>query len=618
MRHLVQQFLDQQLSRRGFIEGLTAMGITAAGVSTIVRATEAAENGLPKTARRMTGTGGELMIAQMKAADVRFLFTNPGSMEVGFFDAFVGQKDMQLIMGLHEGIVIAMADGFHKASGKPGFVNVHVIAGSAQASGQLYNSSRDGSALVVTAGLIDNEIFSDDLVLGPRPGFNQKDVNRQFMKFSWESHDAAGLPMMLRRAFKVATTEPGGPVYLAVPNYVMEKPDVSADIYDHHHFMIPSEVSPNPEQVVEVAKLLLSAKNPQLYLGDEVAKAGAQAEALELAELLALQVREGGMTAYRSFPRTHQLFGGGGQRDLLVNVGGADMGGSTVPANSLHKQYGKIVRMGLNTNGIGRNHAFDIAMVGHAKSSLRALIDCVQGMVTQDRIKKICASRPASGGGLPKFSAKRAGMAPMHPDELGWTLDQELDKDAIVVSENLSGSNNFYSCGFRDNEKQWIGNSGAGLGWGIGASTGVKLAQPDRQVVCNIGDGALMYSAAGFWTQARYEVPVLTVVCNNHNYQTVRNAYHRYNRNMKATNQYAGMYLGDPNIDFAGLAKSQGGDGEQVTRSADLKAAIRRGIAATREGRPYLIDVVVRRTGGGADSTWHQAYSVAKTRSRKV
>jgi len=166
------------------VEGLTALGITAAGISTIVRSTQAAESGLPKTARRMTGTGGELMVAQMKAADVRFLFTNPGSFEVGFFDAFLHQEQMQLIMGLHEGIVIAMADGYHKVSGKPGFVNVHVIAGSAQASGQLYNSSRDGSALVVTAGLLDNEVFSDDIVLGPRPGFNQKDVNRKFMKMS--------------------------------------------------------------------------------------------------------------------------------------------------------------------------------------------------------------------------------------------------------------------------------------------------------------------------------------------------------------------------------------------------------------------------------------------------
>jgi thiamine pyrophosphate-dependent acetolactate synthase large subunit-like protein len=209
-------------------------------------------------------------------------------------------------------------------------------------------------------------------------------------------------------------------------------------------------------------------------------------------------------------------------------------------------------------------------------------------------------------------------MAPMHPDELAWTLDQELDDNAILVSENLSGTNGFYNLGFRDDEKTWIGTSGAGLGWGIGASTGAKIAAPDRLVVCNIGDGAVMYSAAGFWSQARYGVPVLTVVCNNENYQTVRNSYVRYNGKMKESNRFTGMHLGNPSIDFAQLAKSQGCEGITVDSSADLKKAIRRGIDATREGTPCLINARVRCLGGGGDSTWHQAFNLAETRTRKV
>ena len=164
----------------------------------------------------------------------------------------------------------------------------------------------------------------------------------------------------------------------------------------------------------------------------------------------------------------------------------------------------------------------------------------------------------------------------------------------------------------------WIGTSGAGLGWGVGASTGAKLAAPDRQVVCNIGDGAAMYSAAGFWTQARYDVPVLTVVCNNKDYQTVRNAYVRYNGKMKKADRYTGMHLGDPDIDFAGLAKSQGCEGITVEDPNELRKAIKRGIAVTRAGQPCLLDVRVSKTGGGRKSDWHQAYSVADERTKKV
>ncbi len=141
----------------------------------------------------------------MQAAGVEFLFTNPGSFEVGFFDSFLDRPGMQLILGLHEGLVVSMADGYHRASGKPAFLNLHVIAGTAQAAGQMYNAAKDGSALIVTAGLNDNEMWSDDAVLAPRPGYDQKEINRQFTKISWGAREPRALALMLRRAFKTAT-----------------------------------------------------------------------------------------------------------------------------------------------------------------------------------------------------------------------------------------------------------------------------------------------------------------------------------------------------------------------------------------------------------------------------
>ncbi|MDA2928995.1 thiamine pyrophosphate-binding protein [Acidobacteria bacterium AH-259-O06] len=623
MKELMEQFLGNRISRRSFVHTLAGLGISAAGIESIVRESEAVVKGNHFAARRVTGTGGELMVAQMKAAGVRFLFTNPGSFEVGFFDAFLDQPGMNLIMGLHEGIVISLADGYHKVSGEPAFVNVHVIAGTAQAAGQLYNASRDGSALVVTAGLLDNEVYSDDIRLGPRPGFDQKEVNRQFTKISWEAHDAAGIPVMLRRAFKVASTAPGGPVYLAIPNYALEKRGVTADIYDRRHFMIPSNIPPDQDQIMRVAELLLESRSPLLFLGDEVTKYHAQPEALELAELLAIPVSEDGLTAYHSFPRRHGLFTGrfySKGRDLILNFGASDLGvgRGRVPNSPLYGEDTTVVRAGLNTAGIGRNNPFDLALVASVKQTLGALIEAVKSMATKERLAKIADGRPELKVRRFEIDKAHVGLSPVHPDELGWALEEELDKDAILVSENLTGSNQFYSTGFRENEKMWVSNSGAGLGWGVGAAAGAKLAAPERQVVCSIGDGSVMYSASGFWTQARYEIPVLTVVCNNRNYQTVRRAYFRYNRKMKASNRFCGMYLGDPDIDFVKLAQSQGINGIRVESSLDLRPALRRGIAATREGRPFLIDVIVRRTGGGADSTWYQAYSAAKTRTRKV
>lgn len=620
MKALLNDYLSNRISRRSFIQGLAALGVSTAAADSAASSADAVVAGGGLNGRKITGTGGELMVEQMKAAGVKFLFTNPGSFEVGFFDAFLDQP-VSLIMGLHEGVVISMADGYHKVSKEPAFVGVHVIAGTAQSAGQLYNSSRDGSSIVVTAGFLDNEWKSDDVMLGPRPGFNQKEVNRQFTKISWESRDPAGLPVMLRRAFKVAATPPTGPVYLAVPNYVLEAKGITADIYEKNHFMIPNQIAPRTDQVERVAKLLIEAKAPLLFLGDEVAKCDAQREALELAELLGIQVCESRLPAFHSFPRRHPLFAGGFRgsgKDLILNCGAPDMGGGTMPLLPEYDNQTTVICLGLDTDEIGRTHPFSEAVIANVKLGLRALIGAVKSMATADRLAKIAEGREKPMNKKPELAAASRGLAPMHPDELGLALDEELDKDAIIVSENLSGSSHFFSTGFREDEKMWVSTSGAGLGWGVGAATGAKIAEPNRQVVCDIGDGSVMYSASGFWTQARNQVPVLTVVCNNLNYQTVRNAYARYNGKMKAANKYVGMYLGNPEIDFVQLAKSQGLEGIKVENAADLRPAIKRGIAATRAGAPFLIDVRVRRTGAGADSTWFQAYSLAEERKRKV
>jgi thiamine pyrophosphate-dependent acetolactate synthase large subunit-like protein len=111
---------------------------------------------------------------------------------------------------------------------------------------------------------------------------------------------------------------------------------------------------------------------------------------------------------------------------------------------------------------------------------------------------------------------------------------------------------------------------------------------------------------------------VLTVVWNNLNYQTVRHAYHGYNGRMAKSGHYAGMYLGDPDIDFVKLAESQSVAGEKVASASALESALQRGIAATRDGKPYLVEVATARVGGGAESTWYEKFNLAGKRKRRV
>jgi benzoylformate decarboxylase len=636
MRELVRQFLDRGLSRRGFVSSLTSLGFTAAAAQAILEPLEASEDASTRAgaagALTAQGTGGDLVVAQAKAAGVEYLFTNPGSYEVALFDAWVDTPGMQLIMGLHEGIVIAMADGYSKVSGKPGFVNVHVIAGTAQMAGQLYNASRDGSPLVITAGLNDNELWSDDVLLAPRPGYDQKDVVRQFTKIAWEARSGASLPLMLRRAFKVATTDPGGPVYLAMAHHALETRGLKAQMLPADRFLLRARVRPDAAAVEEAAKLLVEAKRPVVVVGDEVWKSGAQQELVSFSELLGLPVTDGS-DAYRNFPVKHTHYAGrfsmGSELvkrgvDLVISIGARDFGGKVVPKGA-EAPEARIIRIGMDTAAMGRNYATDVALIGDVREALKDLRKAVESQVPKGKLAALGQARgmeareiSAARNRAMAAARKNFGQSPMHPDEIGAVLAGAIDPDAIFVSENLTGRHDAFAFGFREKEQWWIGNTGASLGWGVGAATGAKLAAPDRQVICSIGDGSVMYSAAGFWTQARYGIPVLTVVWNNKNYQTVRHAYHGYGGKMATSGHYAGMYLGDPDIDFVKLGESQGVRGEKAGDAASLRAALKRGVAATRDGKPYLVEMAAARYGGGAESTWHESFDLAAKRKRKA
>ncbi len=649
MQELVRRYLDRGLSRRGFVRAMSALGFTAAAAEAVLEpliaseeaASEQAADDLSTAAAptNITGTGGDLCVAQAKAAGADYLFTNPGSFETGFFDAFTDTPGMQLIMGLHEGIVISMADGYHRVSRKPAFVNVHAAGGTAQMGGQLFNASRDGSALVITAGLSDNENFSDESVLAPRPGFDQKEIPRQFTKIAWEARKPESIPVMMRRAFKVASTEPGGPVYLAMASYALEAKNATAQILPADRFLIRARVRPDAADVEKAAKWLIQAKRPVVIVGDEVWKSGAQAHLLALSERLGLPVASSDaypnnhLEGYCNFPLQHPHYIGAFSAaseyirktpDLIVFIGARDVGGEAIPRTPAIATEARVIRIGIDTNSMSRNYPTDLALVGDVREALADLAAALDSAIPQDRAKKLREERAAEVQAFCSTRSNRLaatvkanlGKPVIHADELNFAMARHLEPNSIVVSENLTGKCDSFKLGFRDDEMMWLSNTGHSLGWGLGAAIGASIASPKRPVVCSIGDGSVMYSSSAFWTMARYSVPVLTVVWNNHNYQTVRLAYSRYRGKMEQTGHYAGMHLGNPDIDFVKLAESQGVSGEKVTKGSDLEAALKRGTKAARDGKPYLVDVTISCYGGGAESTWYEKFSVAEKRKQ--
>jgi benzoylformate decarboxylase len=623
MRTLFRDYYDGRLSRRDFVGRLVATGLTAAAARSVADAADLGSRpGAATPATSFSGTGGELLVEQVRAAGTKYIFSNPGSLEVAFFDALVDRPELELVVGLHEGIVVSMADGYHKVSRQPAFVNVHAAVGTAQIAGQMYNAHFDGSGLVVTAGMSDNTIAGDDMVLAPRPGFSQSEINRQFTKIAWDVRTGASAALAVRRAYKVAATAPGGPVYVAFSTRALTEA-VTADVFARDAFLVDARPRAAADQVQAAARALLEAKRPVALLGDEVFKADAAGDAIALCEMLGLPVLTPNLPAFNYISASHPLYLGtrfGGDRgypygnaDLVIQIGSRELGGNDATVAGA----ARYIAVGLDPNMLGRTRALELAVVGEVKATVNDLADAVGALVTRDRLERLRherlavitpATREAASARLEQ--ARRVfNQSEIHPDQVGYEMEQGLERNALLVTENapgLQGKHDFLSYGPRLDQKQNIGHGGGSLGWGVGAAVGAKLAAPERQVVLSIGDGSVMYSAGGFWSMARHSTPILTIVWNNHNYQTVRNGAYRYNKRMVETGKYPGLYLGDPDIDFVKLAESQGIRGERVTRAADVAAAIRRGTAETRAGAPYVIEFVVSRIGGGSESTWYQ------------
>jgi thiamine pyrophosphate-dependent acetolactate synthase large subunit-like protein len=220
-----------------------------------------------------------------------------------------------------------------------------------------------------------------------------------------------------------------------------------------------------------------------------------------------------------------------------------------------------------------------------------------------------------------QFARRSWDNAPISWARLGFELNDGLDKDAVLVNEFGSSKDsvfNWFRCG--NGEKSSIGRTmGSALGWSMGAALGIKLALPDRQVCCMVGDGAVMFGQfESLWTAARHEIPVIFVVFNNRSYNETRLRHLSGGGKMAQQKKDLVNYLGNPDVAFADAARAFGVKGELVKEPGELKAGIKRAVAATRDGKPYLLDVLVERTGTLAESTWYPKVSVAEMRQKKV
>jgi thiamine pyrophosphate-dependent acetolactate synthase large subunit-like protein len=647
MRDLVIKYLAKDVSRRGFVTGLTKAGLTMtaaqsvlASVSTVTHAQGAPEPRAPAAAAAATvpvkpfeGSGGAAFAEQLIASGVKYVFGNSASEDAQFYEALVDRPQLKYILTPHEGPGAAMAAGYIKASGEPAIVMQAGVVGTANAIGQVFNAYKEQTPLVVYSYRTDSSRRAG------RDGFeevlNQEQILQPITKYTWLARRPDMIPETVRRAFKAAWTPPYGPAYISWHADYTEARS-RTEIIPQDQFDPRMRVRPNPDDVQRAARLLVEARMPLMVVGDEVYKAKAAAKAVKLAELLGMpvtQVRQ----LYANFPEGHPLWVGnlaGGNLgslvypkgfDVVINVGNKFQHNGP---NPIVPRGPKFIDMRIDAWSMGNVMLTEVPLVADVGYGLDDLIAAVEQLMTAS-LKEKAAAR---GEDVRKFSTQAKTLraritnspdwdsAPLIADRLTWEIAQFADPDAVIVHE--AGSVSLHSFDFNPlGGRELFFYYGAHLGSGVGTAAGVKLARPNQQVICLVGDGSFIFGPTALWNMARLQLPVITVVYNNHAYGGPHNRviYNVPSGRMVETGQFVHDYLGNPDMDMASIAKGFGVDGEIVRSPAELHEALTRARRHTVEGKPYLLDVQVARKGiGWAAKPWIPPIQVAEMRTRKV
>ena len=532
------------------------------------------------------------------------MFGNPGTTELPLMDALAVENELRYILGLQEAAVMAMADGYAQASGKLTVVNLHVAPGLGNAMGMLYDAQKAASPILVTAGQQDLEFAATEPILWA----DLPTLARPFTKWAAEVTRLADLPRLVHRAAKTALAPPSGPVFLSLPGDIM-KNEAELDL------LAPTRVAPrlrgDPAAIAEAAALLARAERPAIIAGDAVAQSRAHDELVELAELVGAPVYTEFVPNTASFPTSHPLFRGAmirtapavrkvlDQHDLLFSVGG-DLFTLSLPSDVEPIAPGMpLIHLDIDPWEIGKNYPASVGILGDPKATLPDLTAAIRDRMTdaaqsaaRKRMQTASDAARAERDDLVAKARSLNGRSPVQPLALLHAIGETLPKDAIVVEEALSSAPGIRSLIRSDDPQSYFGLRGGGIGWGLPAAIGVKLAIPDRPVVGLIGDGSAMYTCQALWTAARYRLGVVFVILNNKSYRILKQRVQALRGHAAQVGTYVGMELLDPAIDFVGLARSLGIAAERAKTVHEATDLIAKGVSGNGA---MLIDVEMDR-----------------------
>ena len=556
--------------------------------------------------RPITANPSQIIVEQLAASGVKYVFNNSGSREAHFFDALQAHPSVNGILALHEGSVAAMAGGYTQVGADAAVMVVHLGAGLAQCLGQLINVWTGSLPVVVITFHGDTGSFGDAIGLDLSHNFGPTSISGPFTKANWTVIEPEGLPQAIDRALRVATTPPVGPVHLAVYDRLLGPEQVTTSIIEGG---IPDVRSgyPTDSDVEQIVRALSEAKRPVLHVGDGVWKGGAQAQATALAEHFGVPVVSD-MRDARSVSIKHPLHCGRPEQaldaldpDLIVRLGVRHTGSGTAEDLRPFSKGRRIMAIGSDIVNLQNVPGLDLAVLADEGRTVDRILELAESQAQSASFGDKRAQAREEAASLRAQHRKVAQGVAEEPSRVRpWVLLDALDRSleriggGHVMIEQYALSLYTLEPSGDAGSNVYIWAAGGSEGYGVGAAMGVKLAAPDRPVVGLVGDGSMYYADSGMWTAAHHGIPLLYVIPNNEAYGIVATAFGLAGGHMSQSGDYDGVVL--DKIDPVKIAEGFGVEGLHVQDEARVEEAIEHGLEVVeKEQRAFLLNVHIPR-----------------------
>lgn len=566
-------------------------------------------------------SGAEAFLAQVRALGVvRYLFANTGTDHGPIIEALAktareDPTDIQPIVVPHEIAAVSMAHGYYNVTQKPQMVLVHTLPGTANALGGIINAQSSNVPVILLAGrtpITEGELRGgkSQNIHWRQESRDQGSIVREFVKWDYELRTNQNLPAVVARAYKIAMSEPRGPVYLTLPREWLCEALESTRVISGS-LEPATKIHADPAALEKIAELLIGAENPLVvtkYLGRNPE---AVAQLIELAELLSIPVVQ--TPNYVNFPTDHPLYVGTQTLKYAKNADVLFFMDIDVPweppRRDVLKADVKIIHLErdpLFTAIPGWGFSADLPVTACSEIALPVLNSIIKGKLAagfgsknriEERRKKVEADHRAMIRELEANIAAAKDQKPISPMWLSQCVGDIMEDKTIIFNETVT-SRLAEVVRLNRPGSQFSTPPAGHLGWAVGAAIGAKLGAPDATVIAAVGDGSYMFCAptACHFTAQKYRIPFLTVVYNNQAWNaTIAAARGLYPDGVaQKTRNFPGTDL-SPSPHFELTAQACGAYAVRVEEPAELPDALQRALRAVKEERRQaLVNVICK------------------------